>query len=46
MAVGMTFYQILWFFIIYAFIGWVTEVVYHAVTLGKIINRGFLNGPV
>lgn len=42
----MTIYQILWYFIIYAFIGWVTEVVFHAVTLGKIINRGFLNGPV
>ena len=34
------------FFLIYSFIGWVTEVVYHAVTLGKIMNRGFLNGPV
>ena len=24
----------------------VVEVIFHAVTLGKVINRGFLNGPV
>lgn len=42
----MTLYEALCFFLIYSFIGWVTEVVYHAVTLGKIMNRGFLNGPV
>ncbi len=46
MIAGMTYYQILWFFLIYSFLGWVTEVVFHAVALGKIINRGFLNGPV
>ncbi len=42
----MTLFEALCFFLIYSFIGWVTEVVYHAVTLGKIMNRGFLNGPV
>ncbi|MBR1772036.1 MAG: putative ABC transporter permease [Lachnospiraceae bacterium] len=42
----MTFYQMLWFFMIYAGIGWVIEVAYHALTLGKVVNRGFLNGPV
>lgn len=42
----MTLYEALCFFLIYSFIGWVTEVIYHAVTLGKIMNRGFLNGPV
>lgn len=36
----------LWFFIIYAFLGWCVEVAYHVVTSGKFINRGFLNGPV
>ena len=46
MIFGMTFYQILWYFLEYSFIGWVVEVVFHAVTKGKIINRGFLNGPV
>lgn len=43
---GMTLYQICWYFLIYSVIGWVIEVIYHAVTLGKVINRGFLNGPV
>lgn len=46
MIFGLTLYQILWYFLEYSFIGWVVEVVYHAVAMGKIINRGFLNGPV
>src|SRR5699024_7121877 len=36
----------LWFFIIYAFLGWCLEVGYHIVTQGKFVNRGFLNGPM
>ena len=43
---GMSLYQMLWFFIIYSVVGWCVEVAYHALTLGKVINRGFLNGPV
>lgn len=46
MIAGMTYYQICMYFLIYSFLGWVIEVVYHAVTLGKAVNRGFLNGPV
>ena len=46
MIVGMTYYQIAWYFLIYSFLGWVVEVVFHAVHQGKIVNRGFLNGPV
>ena len=46
MVCGMTYYQILWYFLIYSFLGWIVEVVFHAVTLGKVINRGFLNGPL
>lgn len=42
----MTLYQALCYFVIYAFLGWVVEVAFHALRLGKIINRGFLNGPV
>lgn len=42
----MTFYQVLWFFMIYGAIGWIIEVAYHALTLGKVVNRGFLNGPI
>lgn len=33
-------------FFIYAFVGWVVEVAYHAITVGKFVNRGFLNGPL
>lgn len=33
-------------FFIYAFLGWCMEVAFVAVTLGKVVNRGFLNGPV
>ena len=46
MICGMTIYQIFWYFIIYSLIGWMIEVVFHAVTQGKIVNRGFLNGPI
>lgn len=46
MIAGLTWYQICWYFLIYSFIGWCVEVIYHAVTVGKVINRGFLNGPV
>ena len=46
MIAGMTYYQIAADFLLYAFLGWCVEVIYHAVRHGKIINRGFLNGPV
>lgn len=39
------FYEILWIFIIYAFLGWCTEVSYAALQHGKFVNRGFLIGP-
>ena len=35
----------LWYFFIYGFFGWCTEVVYMASCHGKFVNRGFLNGP-
>ncbi len=46
MIFGLTYYQILWYFLIYSFLGWIVEVIFHAVVLGKVINRGFLNGPL
>lgn len=46
MLFGLTLYQMCWYFIEYSFIGWIIEVIFHAVVLGKIVNRGFLNGPV
>ena len=41
-----SFYQIAWIVIVYAFLGWCTEVAYAGVKRGKFVNRGFLNGPV
>ncbi len=43
---SLTPYDICCFFLIYSFLGWVIEVVFHVVVGGKIINRGFLNGPI
>lgn len=41
-----TWFQILWFFFLYGFLGWCCEVAFAAVCHGKFINRGFLNGPI
>ena len=38
--------QSVWVFLIYAFLGWCSEVVFAALNTGKFVNRGFLNGPV
>ncbi len=38
--------NVLWYFFIYAFLGWCIEVVYTAGTTGRFVNRGFLNGPL
>ena len=45
MIMPQNFYELVWIFIIYAFIGWCTEVSYAALDTGKFVNRGFLNGP-
>lgn len=42
----ITFYEVIWIFMIYAFLGWCTEVAYAALELKQFVNRGFLNGPV
>ena len=42
----MTIYNLMWYFFIYAFLGWCTEVSFFAIKTGKFVNRGFLNGPV
>lgn len=39
-------YLLLWTFFAYAFLGWCTEVSFAALTSGRFVNRGFLNGPV
>ncbi|MEE8715519.1 MAG: putative ABC transporter permease [Coriobacteriales bacterium] len=42
----MSLYQACAYFLVYSFLGWVVEVAYNSVALGKVVNRGFLNGPV
>lgn len=42
----LSLYEVFAYFFIYSFFGWIVEVAFHAVTTGKFINRGFLNGPV
>lgn len=40
-------YELLWMFVIYAFLGWCLEVVFAmSQNGGKFVNRGFLNGPI
>ena len=39
-------YEIMLLFFIYSFLGWCVEVAFVAVTTGKVVDRGFLNGPV
>ena len=46
MIAGISYYHIFQYFLIYSFLGWCTEVIYAAFTTGKVVNRGFLNGPV
>lgn len=46
MAINEAVTRVFWYFLIYSCLGWGLEVAYHAVTLGKVVNRGFLNGPV
>ncbi|MGN0171056.1 MAG: hypothetical protein ACI39H_09905 [Lachnospiraceae bacterium] len=41
-----SFYEVVWVFLVYAFLGWCTEVSYAALDTGRFVNRGFLNGPV
>ena len=42
----LTIYQLISFFFIYGFLGWCTEVCFQALTKGKLVNRGFLNGSI
>lgn len=39
-------YLLFWTFFAYAFLGWCMEVSFAALTSGRFVNRGFLNGPV
>lgn len=41
---SFSLYELLWYFLIYAFLGWCMEVCYAAFKTHKFINRGFLIG--
>lgn len=43
---NMSLYDAMAYFLLYSFLGWCSEVVYVAAVSGKLVNRGFLNGPV
>jgi len=38
-------FDLLWFFVIYAVLGWCLEVVFAGFLKHRFVNRGFLNGP-
>lgn len=38
--------DLLMYFFIYGFLGWILEVVFHAIVQQKLVNRGFLNGMI
>lgn len=42
----LTIFEMLFYFLIYSFAGWVLEVSFQGFKKGIIVNRGFLNGPV
>ncbi len=46
LKIHYTFYNLLSFFFLYAFLGWSCEVVYAYFRAGTFINRGFLFGPL
>ena len=39
-------YPYIWYFFLYAFLGWCAEVIFAAARKGVFVNRGFLNGPL
>ena len=46
MFADYNWYQLAWYFLSYAFLGWCMEVVFCSISQGHVTNRGFLNGPV
>ncbi len=42
----VSIYEVVWIFLVYAFLGWSLEVAFAAFHSGEFVNRGFLNGPV
>lgn len=42
----ISWYEVIWLFFIYSFLGWFLEVIYAVFKKRKLINRGFLNGII
>lgn len=42
---GVDFYHVIQWFVIYSFLGWVWETCYVSVKSHRFVNRGFVNGP-
>lgn len=42
----LDYYYFFIFFIAYSILGWILEVIYHIFSVKKLINRGFLHGPI
>lgn len=43
--IRFTWYELLWLFFIYSFLGWVLETAAATVKQKKFANRGLVNGP-
>lgn len=41
-----TFYELLWFYLLYSFIGWCLEVCGAVISRRKFVNRGFITSPL
>ena len=46
MEISYTIFDLLFYLLLYAFLGWCVEVFCAAVKNGRFVNRGFLNLPL
>lgn len=45
-VLGIEFFKLFYCFMFYCLVGWIWETCYVSIKDGKLVNRGFLNGPV
>lgn len=43
---NVSLYEYLWYFVIYAFMGWILEETYILMAFGVFVKRGFLHSPI
>ena len=41
-----TFFELVWIFFVYSFVGWVLETIVGTINRKQFINRGFVTGPI